>query len=85
MKPLFSSGLIGLGLLCLGGSAQAFDYGNAIKGVLEKNKVNAATPATPANAAASNSGAGVSSLTSSEMNSGLKEALSRGAEMAVAQ
>lgn len=91
MKPLFSSGLIGLGLLCLGGSAQAFDYGNAIKGVLEKNKVNAATPATPttpatpANAAASNSGAGVGSLTSSEMNSGLKEALSRGAEMAVAQ
>lgn len=87
MKPVFSRCLIGLGALCLGWSAQAFDYGDALKSVLEKNKGTSAATESPAIAigGAASNGAGVGSLTSSEMNAGLKEALSRGAEIAVAQ
>ena len=89
MKPVVSRCLIGLGALCLGWSAQAFDYGDALKNVLEKNTGTSATTASPAGSAAgasaSTNGAGIGSLTSSEMNAGLKEALGRGAEIAVAQ
>lgn len=87
MKPVFSRCLIGLGALCLGWSAQAFDYGDALKSVLEKNKGTSAATESPAIAigGAASNGAGVGSLTSSEMNAGLKEALSRGAEIAVTQ
>ncbi|AJP48070.1 hypothetical protein PG1C_05550 [Rugosibacter aromaticivorans] len=78
MKPGFSGWVVGLGVLGIGLSAQAFDYGSALKNVLDKNKSTAAAPV-------GTTAAGVDSLTSSEMTSGLKEALSRGAEIAVAQ
>lgn len=77
MKPIFPAWIVGFCALSMGLAAQAFDYKDALK-VLDKNK---GTTATPAGA----TGAGVDSLTSTEMTSGLKEALGRGAEVAVAQ
>jgi len=84
--------MLGLGVLTLSVSASAFDYGEALKGVLNKNNGAATTPAAPAvpaaaapAAATTASTAGVDSLKPAEVTSGLKEALSRGAEMAVAQ
>lgn len=83
MKPDFSAWIVGLGVLgsCL--SAQAFDFGSALKSVLDKNKNSATSPAGSVGTTVAE--AGVGSLTSSEMTSGLKEALGRGAEAAVAQ
>ncbi len=79
--------MLGLGVLGLSVSASAFDYGEALKGVLNKNNSTATTPAAPAAAttATTASTTGVDSLKPAELTSGLKEALSRGAEMAVAQ
>lgn len=77
MKPIFSAWIVGFCTLSMGSAAQAFDYKDALK-VLDKNKDITATPAGA-------TGAGVGSLTSAEMTSGLKEALGRGAEVAVAQ
>lgn len=85
MNPVFSRRIVALGILFLGGLAQAFDYGNAIKGALEKHKGTVTTTQPASNATSGTSSAGVANLTSSEINTGLKEALSRGAEAAVAQ
>ena len=54
--------------------AQAYDFGEMLKGVLNK-------PASQPGATAT----GVDALSSTEINAGLKEALTRGAEGAVAQ
>lgn len=54
--------------------AQALDWGEVLKGVLGKPQSEAQPAAT-----------GVDALSSSEINAGLKEALTRGAEAAVAQ
>ena len=54
--------------------AQAFDFGEMLKGVLNK-------PASQPGATAT----GVDALSSTDINAGLKEALTRGAEGAVAQ
>lgn len=59
--------------IALASSAQAFDWGGLLKGTLDKP------------AAQEQSAAGVDSLSSTEINSGLKEALTRGADAAVAQ
>ena len=40
--------MLGLGVLGLSVSASAFDYGEALKGVLNKNNSTATTPAAPA-------------------------------------
>lgn len=60
--------------LGLAGPAQAFDLGELLKGVLGKP---ADSPAATAN--------GVDALSKTEINAGLKEALTRGADAAVAQ
>ncbi len=59
--------------VALASSAQAFDWGSLLKGTLDKP------------AAQEQSAAGVESLSGTEINSGLKEALTRGADAAVAQ
>ncbi|MDZ7654939.1 MAG: DUF4197 domain-containing protein [Sulfurimicrobium sp.] len=59
--------------------AHAFDLEGALKGAMEKNAANQ-TAATPAA-----SGGSVDQLKPAEINSGLKEALTRGSEAAVAQ
>lgn len=72
--------IIGISLLGLSGSAYAFDFGEALKGVLDKKPDSTTSaPATPAGKAP------VDSLKPTEINAGLKEALSRGAVAAVAQ
>lgn len=60
--------------LALAVPAQALDWGEVLKGVLGKPQSEAQPAAT-----------GVDALSSSEINAGLKEALTRGAEAAVAQ
>ncbi len=65
--------------LTFGMSAHAFDLEGALKGALEKN-----TASQPGAAPVSNSGS-VDQLKPAEINSGLKEALTRGSEAAVAQ
>ncbi len=76
-------------LLALSTSAQAFDLGDLIKEATGKGEPGssettppAATSTTPA---ASGNSAAVNALSSTEINGGLKEALSRGADAAVAQ
>lgn len=59
--------------IALASSAQAFDWGSLLKNTVEK-------PASQEQSAA-----GVDSLSNTEINSGLKEALTRGADAAVAQ
>jgi hypothetical protein len=71
---------IGLvGALGLAASAHAFDFGEALKGALDKH-----SGATQSSAPAADN-ARVDNLKSSEVNAGLKEALSDGAAAAVAQ
>ena len=59
--------------IALASSAQAFDWGSLFKNTIEKP------------AGQEQSAAGVDSLSSTEINSGLKEALTRGADAAVTQ
>jgi hypothetical protein len=73
MAPLISKRWLILAAgLALALPAQAFDLNELLKGVTSK-------PASPT------SGSGVDALSTTEINSGLKEALTRGAETAVAQ
>lgn len=61
----------------LAGGASALDLNEMLKGVLEKPATTQTTPSTTKSA--------IDALTPTEMNAGLKEALTRGAEAAVAQ
>jgi hypothetical protein len=61
----------------LAGGASALDLNEMLKGVLEKPAATQTTPSTTQSA--------IDALTPTEMNAGLKEALTRGAEAAVAQ
>lgn len=64
-------------------SALAFDYNDAIRGVLENQRVNS-KPAETAPVVSANT-TRLENLRSAEVSSGLKQALTRGAEVAVAQ
>ena len=72
---------LGVVVMMLAGSAHALDLGETLRGVLkapEATQNNSATPAAPDTAR-------VDSLKTKEVSSGLKEALVRGSEIAVAQ
>jgi hypothetical protein len=73
------NGMIVMGLLGVGVSAHAFDFGDALKGALDKHSSAAQTSAPAVD------NAKVDSLKPGEVNAGLKEALSDGAATAVAQ
>jgi len=73
---------LAVAILMLSGAAHAFDLNEALRGVLKNPGVtqsDAPTPEVPATPAR------VENLKSSEVSSGLKEALVRGSEIAVAQ
>jgi hypothetical protein len=74
-----TSKIIGICLLGASVSAHAFDFGDALKGALDKHSSSSQTSAPASD------NAQVDSLKSSEVNAGLKEALSDGAAVAVAQ
>jgi hypothetical protein len=69
----------GIAVMAFSLHAHAFDLEGALKGALEKSNASQ-TAAAPASG-----GSGVDQLKPAEINSGLKEALTRGSEAAVAQ
>lgn len=74
MRPLIASTLLAAGL-AVTTPTHAFDWGEMLKGVINKPASSSTAPAA----------SGVDALSGSDINAGLKEALTRGAEAAVAQ